>query len=217
MARLIDDYIFIDTETTCLPGPNDEPQLLELTYAVGDNEPITLYPEIVAGDLLEYADPAALEVNKFIDRFRSDDEFGEWVNVPPGFHDERHLHDSGGRYYRQWMKLPEPATDKDWDAFVKAVEGRTWVGANPHFDFTIMQDFYTPEYLRPHHRLFDIQAFVAGYEHGRSYEYVFEPVFDKGLPSMATIAGTYSKVRPDHTSLNDVLALREAFKTITRL
>lgn len=208
MSRIVaevfdwDDYVFIDTETTGLEPR--EHSLLELSYAVGLSEPITLYPADI-GFSLRDAHPKALEVNKFLERFNCEDDTGEWWDVPAGLGRPSSI----GPYDQAYLQLPKASTDADWDAFAKAVKGKYWVGAAPQFDFRFMEEFYSPEPLAPNHRLFDIQMYASG-KYNRQ-----KPMSLRDIVSAINQAlDSYDLpllTQPDHTARTDVIATREVF------
>lgn len=214
-----DDYIFIDTETTGLD--HHEYALLEVTYAVGLGEPVTLYPSDINMDIvLPYADPAALKVNKFIER-HSVVEGGRWYNVPRGFGTDG----PGANAERDQAYLHVPvAQDGDWDKFAAALKGRTWVGANPRFDVNFIEDYYYPEHLEYHYHLFDVRAWWKGvngsvdmkarddvppFELDENERTRLPRFFNKRMVEAPDTG--YRFITADHSSLNDVLAMRQAF------
>lgn len=130
----VDDFIFVDCETTGLLRHH---HILELAYAVGNAEPVVLYPPVNNPNAIEYwlqnAEPKALEVNKWLDRFPLDED--------------------------------QPTSSMvDWLKFFEAVKNKTLVGANPRFDVEfISREYLLFDEREPwHHRLFDIQAYAAG-------------------------------------------------------
>jgi DNA polymerase III epsilon subunit-like protein len=88
------------------------------------------------------------------------------------------------------------------ERFLKASEGATMVAANPSFD----KHFIKKEGLwRFHYRMLDIESYA--YNNIRSFNDVpgMKDIYD-----YLTLNGV-ELTEPDHTSRNDVLALREAF------
>src|SRR3982751_6489311 len=148
-----DDFIFIDTETGGLNFRRHP--LLEVTYAVGLNKPVTLYPADVKFSLRNECDLAALRINKFIERFTSDDDRGEWVEVPSEWDDSVHP------YPARWMNIPE-STEEEWETFRQALKGKIWVGANPRFDVNFIEEYFDPQPLEYHYHLFDVRAWWKG-------------------------------------------------------
>lgn len=125
------NYIFIDCETGGLDYRRHP--LLEVTYAVGLNEPVTLYPSDVDDFALMYeCEPEALKINGW-DKYLSDPD-----------------------------AMPDRSIETDWDVFARALSGKFWVGANPRFDVNFVEEFFSPEPLTYNHRLFDIQTYFAG-------------------------------------------------------
>lgn len=144
-----DDFVYIDVETT---GLNlGEHEIIELSYAIGNGPIITLYPEYLA-DVLQGADPMALEVNRFIERFASEDEQGAWIDVPAEQANVDRVYHSQGQLYQAYLNLPKASTTEEWDAFAKAIDGKTPVGANVAFDVNMTQQFFNPERLQWSHR-----------------------------------------------------------------
>lgn len=189
-----DDYVFIDCETTGLNWR--EHGLIEMTYAVGLGEPTTLYADF--GVILADADERALAVNHVLERFTSDDERGDWVEVPDGFGWDSY----GGPGHYAWLNLPEPASNDEWDKFLLDLKGKTWVGANPSFDVNFLADFMYPEYLEHHYHLFDIRSWWKGLNNSINMKSKDDVPHFEDIPNPQYVA--------DHTSLNDVLAMREA-------
>ena len=189
-----DDYVFIDAETTGLNWR--EHSLIEVTYAIGQRDPVTLFADF--GINLQDADPMALEVNQVLERFKSEDEIGHWWEVPDGMGDPGCY---GPRPHR-WLKVPREASVDDWEKFLVAIKGRTWVGANPSFDVNFIQDFLYPDPLEHHYHLFDIRSWWKGVN--GSYNMKSRDDVDKfeDIPN--------PQYKADHTSRNDVLAMREA-------
>jgi hypothetical protein len=188
-----DDYAFIDCETAGLNFR--EHALLEMTYAIGLAKPVTLYPADIQFALRD-ADPAALAVNHFVERFSSDDERGAWVEVPDGYGDPGYL---GPGHYR-WMNIPE-STEEEWETFRQAIKGKYWVGANARFDVNFVEEYFAPQPLDYHYHLFDVRSWWAG----RNWTADLKSK-DK-FPAFEAVATT----KADHTSLNDVRSLRQAF------
>lgn len=129
----VDDFIFVDCETT---GLSRHQYILELSYAIGNAEPVMLYPDAPPGVLefrLRNAEPKALEVNKWLDRY-------PLIGEQPR------------------------STWKAWGTFFNAARGKVLVGANPRFDTEfITREYFGYDEPEPwHHRLFDIQAYAAG-------------------------------------------------------
>lgn len=156
------ELVFVDTETT---GLNSETDLLvELTYAVEDDDPVTLFFGVK-------------EVPDFIDNLTK--------------FSARKVYD-------------EPAaTEEQIETFKKALENQTMVAGNPKFDVGFLEanDLYTA-----HYRTLDVQSYAMA-------------KFDlDAVPSMKDIRfilaelGYRGLTEPDHSSRNDVLFMREAFR-----
>jgi hypothetical protein len=192
-----DNYVFIDTETGGLDFRQHP--LLEMTYAVGLNEPKTLYVEDL-GHVLVDCDPIALQVNHIIDRFMSHDDTGQWWDVPVEFRYE----DNPQGINRAWLDLPEPADKQDWEEFADAIKGKTWVGANPGFDVNFIQEYLYPDIrLQHHYHLFDIRSWWKGINGSIDMKTKEDIPHFEDIPEMKYLA--------DHTSLGDVRAMREAW------
>lgn len=94
------------------------------------------------------------------------------------------------------------STNDAFERFLAASDGQTMVAANPGHD----KHFLTLAGIwRFHYRMLDIE----------SYAYAKIPEFDD-VPGMKNIYDTLVErgvklTQPDHTSRNDVLAMREAF------
>lgn len=156
------ELVFVDTETT---GLNPETDLLvELTYAVEDDDPVTLFFGVK-------------EVPDFIDDLTK--------------FSARKVYD-------------EPAaTVEEIKKFMEVMEGNTMVAANPAFD----KGFLESEALwNAHYRMLDVQSYAMA-------------KFDlDAVPSMKDIRfilaelGYRGLTEPDHSSRNDVLFMREAFR-----
>ena len=204
-----DQYVFIDTETTGLHFR--EHSLLEVTYAVGLNAPVTLY---TTADLSN-ADPVALKVNKYLERFAGDGEIGEWIAVPREFcADFDHL--SCNLYgHKAWLALPQEASQDEWNEFAAAIKGKTWVGANPRFDVNFIEEFFWPERLEYHYHLFDIRSWWKGVNSSIdmvSKEPRFEPISEQARTFIEKhFVASPTFVEPDHSSEQDVRSMRQAF------
>lgn len=159
----INDFVFLDIETTGLDI--HEHEMIELSYAVGNDEIITLYPEFLT-ETFATADSVAMSVNKFFQRFEGVDESGKWFDVPTDFSADKDvfLHPEG---YRIWLNLPQSSSENEWNKFAADVKGKTIVGANPRFDMAFLDEFFYPERLEYTHRLFDVQNYAAGVFHWR--------------------------------------------------
>jgi DNA polymerase III alpha subunit (gram-positive type) len=158
------EFVFADCETTGLDAQND--LLVELTYAVGNDSPKTLF-------------------------------FG--VQRVPAFIDEL-------TKFSVRKVYDEPAaTQGELAAFRLAMMNNTLVAANPAFDKRFMEEngLWTG-----HYRMLDIESFAMG-KLGLAQVPSMHEIVD-----ILTSKG-YSLTKPDHSSLNDTLALREAF-TILR-
>jgi hypothetical protein len=165
-----DDYVYVDIETTGLSTDTDA--ILEVAYAIGNGPVKTLYPDHSFTHVLESANPKALEVNKWIERWTAKDETGSWYGVPLQF-DQRTgtkepLYRVGGDPLNReplgmaFLSLPTPSLDHEWDEFRDAIKGKTPVGANVHFDVEFIRDYFAPERLHWHHRLLSLGAWGAG-------------------------------------------------------
>lgn len=202
-----DDYVTIDIETTGLVLGQSE--ILEVTYAHGLRAPITLYPEFNQS-IFKNADPAAMEVNKFFDRFEGDEQ-GEWFNVP------RNLRDVNGVVYNEnirrfevWLDLPLESSHGEWESFVHTIKGRTIVGANPSFDMKFLESYLDDFKLGHSHRLFDIQMYAAGkfgWAKPKSFKTVVEYLNDNFSQPEIPLG--------DHTAERDVLSTRQVFAHLT--
>jgi len=155
--------VFADCETTGLDAQKD--QLVEVTYAVGNEEPVTLF-------------------------------FG--VKKVPAFIDEL-------TKFSERKVYDEPvATQEQIEEFRRVLNGNTMVAGNPKFD----QSFLEANGLwTGHYRTWDIQSYCAG-----KLDLGFVPSMFE-IYMMLTERG-FSFTKPDHSSLNDVLFLREAFNVL---
>jgi len=100
------------------------------------------------------------------------------------------------------------STQPEIDEFLKASEGNTMVAANPAFDKAFIDAAGLWQF---HYRMLDIESFA--------YAKIHE--FDD-VPSMKNIydylvSQGHELTEPDHTSRNDVLAMREAFLILDSL
>lgn len=155
--------IFVDVETTGLDAQSDK--LVELTYAIEDSEPKTLFFGV--REVPEFID----NLTKFTDR---------------GVGQERES------TYSERME------------FRSVMEGNTLVAANASFD----RDFLKANGLwTGHYRLLELES------------YAMARLNLDQIPSMKDIVDIltskgYTLTQPDHSSLNDVKALREAFNIL---
>lgn len=226
--RDINDFVFVDTETSGLD--EREHNVLEISYAVGDGEVITFLPPYFDwqwSGILQQADPVALEINEFIDRYSALVERiseGTLVRVPEGFESEYVM-----EHVRKTLHVPEPKphtvikTPSEFDAlaslqkFIEEIKGKTWVGANPRFDLEFVktlanrlheiheEDWYWDDFARiwpkPHHRLFDISTYFAGQQ------------WLDHVPSWGMLLDHYKVDNlAQHTAAGDVIATRDVFK-----
>lgn len=156
-------FVFVDTETTGLNPQIDS--LVEVTYAVENEKPVTLYFGVK-------------EVPPFIDNLT-------------------------GFTKRRVAEMPE-ATQEQKEAFMEAMRNQTMVAGNPKFDVGFLEhnNLYTA-----HYRTLDVQS------------YAMAKLNLDFMPSMKEIHDLligrgFSFTEPDHSSLNDVLFLREAFQVL---
>lgn len=217
-----DDYVFVDCETGGLDVRTHP--LLEVTYAVGLNRPVTLYTDIVGDDAMLFSDPRALEVNRYPYRFEGKDDAGTWVKIHRDYdHQDDHANPNNNGPRRtspstgyRFMAFPRPAQQEEWDQFAFDIKDKIWVGANPRFDTEFMEHYFYPEPLQYHHRLFDIQAYAAGkwgYTRPMSFREVVAKI-NGYLDGAPEIWGGNHIIQPDHTSYTDVLATREVFAAL---
>ena len=216
-------FVFLDIETTGLNF--NEHQILELSYAVGDGEITTLY---VTDMDFEKAEPKALEVNKYFERFAGEG-YGQWYPVNELCKDL-----PGVRYngffgtYEVYLALPV-TEDEEWDKFFDEVlPGKTIVGANPGFDRAFLEAFISSP-LKANHRLFDIEAFYTGrmfnqvlYKTGLLRWEIDEEgqeMFDAWtkIAGFKDICIDFNVDPGDHTSAGDVRATREVWKKLVGL
>lgn len=93
--------------------------------------------------------------------------------------------------------------------FLKASDGATLVAANPSFDMSFLKAVGLWNF---HYRMLDIESYAFG-----RLSHLFEDVPGmKSIYVVLTNAG-FEITEPDHTSLNDVLALRDAYKILRDL
>ena len=162
MSKEVRPKIYVDVETTGLNPQEDE--LVELTYAVEQDDPITLYFGVQ-------------EVPDFID-----DLIG---------------------FTKRGISGLRSSPEELWD-FMHACKGATMVSANPKFDAAFLDENKLNVF---HYRTLDLESYAM---HALDLDYV---------PGMADIYELltergYDIVAPDHTSRNDVLALRRCFEII---
>ncbi len=198
-TRKWNQYVFVDSETGGLNWR--EHPLLEVTYAIGLNEPVTLIPADIDFMLCL---PKALEINKFLERYEGDDS-GKWVDVP---FDSIKEHDTW-QPARAWLDYPE-ATQDEWNTFANAMANRYWVGANPRFDTEFVEAWYDPEPLAYQHRLIDMQAVAMGH-----WRLLTPPSFSEIIQRINEKENDYDTgyyiETQDHSSLGDTIATREVF------
>lgn len=213
MAFDINNFVFLDTETT---GLNPlEHNVLEIAYAMGDGPIKTLYTTEMYGDgLLDTAQPQAMKVNKYFERYAGDDT-GVWYYLPQDFPvgDPElpgvEIRPTGETVV--WLDIPR-TTNEEWDEFEKAIEGKNLVGANPSFDREMLTHLFG-KLIPAHHRLLDIEAFyegfLAGYAGGMT---------DNGkITGFSTICKKVAIEPGDHTAAGDVRATREVFHKLLML
>lgn len=152
--------VFIDCETTGL-DPNSD-KMVELTYAVNEDVPKTLY-------------------------------FG--IKKVPAFIDDL------TKFTARGVHLQPRATVEEATEFIEALRGNTMVGANPAFDKAFMEK---EELFTAHYRMLCVESYAMAklnLDFMPSMYQVFTMLSERG----------YKFTEPDHSSLNDVLFMREAF------
>lgn len=186
------DIVIIDTETTGLQYGTHMPfelswlkwdkELFRDTGGVSDEVHTLFLP--LPGDVIEDADPMALELN--------------------GWTKDRLIEESFKVIHAGYEPFSE-AVEK----FLLDVKGSTIMGANVRFDARMLEYAFMLDEEPWHHRLFDIQAYFAG------------TVGMDEMPGMNDIfewlrennpLGTTSITAPDHTSANDVRAVRDIYR-----
>lgn len=93
------------------------------------------------------------------------------------------------------------------ESFLRASEGQTMVAANPAFDKAFID---VAGMWRFHYRMLDVETFAMA-KLGLNYVPGVKDVFD-----ILTEQG-HNLTEPDHTSRNDVLAMREAFHILEKM
>ena len=157
--------IYVDCETTGLNSREDE--LVELTYAVEDSEPKTLYFGVK-------------KVPEFIDNM-----IGFTARGISGLKSDGY----------------------DLSRFTALARDNTMVSANPPFDQSFLMDNYLWSF---HYRMLDIESFAMA-----KLNLDFVPGMED-IYNLLTERG-YALTKPDHTSYNDVMALREAHRILRKL
>jgi DNA polymerase III alpha subunit (gram-positive type) len=100
------------------------------------------------------------------------------------------------------------STQPEFQRFLEASDGATMVAANPAFDMGFIQ---AAGLWRFHYRMLDVEA------------YAMAKLNLEGVPGIKTIFdilkadGADWITEPDHTSRNDVLAMRDAFLILEKL
>lgn len=106
-------------------------------------------------------------------------------------------------YARGVDKMPE-ATIEEIDEFRKVLEGNTMVAANPAFDKGFLEE---EQLWTAHYRMLDIESYAMarlGLDQVPSMFQIVQELEKRG----------YVLTQPDHSSYNDVKALREAYKIL---
>lgn len=157
------NLVFVDCETTGLDSQKD--LLVEVTYAVEDCEPRTLF-------------------------------FG--VKRVPAFIDDLI------KFSERRVAEQPAATEDEINGFKAFLRNQTMVAGNPKFDVSFLEanGLYTA-----HYRTLDVQS------------YAMAKLNLNFMPSMQEIHDLLSErgykfTAPDHSSRNDVLFLREAFRVL---
>lgn len=156
-------FVFVDCETTGLNALSDK--LVELTYAVENDEPKTLY-------------------------------FG--IKRVPAFIDDLI------KFYERGVHLQPRASLDEAVEFVEALRGNTMVAANPAFDKAFLEK---ESLFTAHYRMLDVEAYAMAklnLDYVPSMKQVCDLLTERG----------FSFTQPDHSSLNDVLFMREAFNVL---
>jgi DNA polymerase III alpha subunit (gram-positive type) len=108
------------------------------------------------------------------------------------------------KFYERGVHLQPRASLEEATEFIETMRGNTMVAANPAFDkgFLERQELFTA-----HYRMLDIES------------YAMARLGLDEVPSMVQIvkaleARGYKLTQPDHSSYNDVKAMREAYKIL---
>ncbi|URQ04696.1 DnaQ-like DNA polymerase III subunit [Streptomyces phage Emma1919] len=106
-------------------------------------------------------------------------------------------------YERGVDKMPEATMDEIRE-FLDVMEGNTMVAANPAFDKTFLE---SEALWNAHYRMLDIESYAMarlGLDEVPSMFKIVQELEKRG----------YVLTQPDHSSYNDVKALREAYKIL---
>lgn len=106
-------------------------------------------------------------------------------------------------YERGVDKMPE-ASIEDIKEFMDVMEGNTMVAANPAFDKAFLEE---EALWSAHYRMLDIESYAMarlGLDEVPSMFQIVQELEKRG----------YVLTQPDHSSYNDVKALREAYKIL---
>lgn len=175
-------YVFVDCETT---GTNPYfHNLLEVTYAVGLGEPVTLYAPNI-GDNILYAAPEALAVNKYPERFPS--------GYPEGATDE------------EWDAFAAAVKGRIWVGAAPQFDTKFM----DHF-FHPEPLEYNHRLFDIQMYMLGRNAAIRDFAEAQGLHSRLSPANFKA-PSNKDICSLASFHQPDHTSRGDVIATREAF------
>lgn len=108
------------------------------------------------------------------------------------------------KFYDRGVHLQPRSSLEEALAFVETLRGNTMVAANPAFDKGFMEE---QELFTAHYRMLDIESYAMAKLGLDQVPSMFEIV--KQLEGLG-----YVLTQPDHSSYNDVKALREAFNIL---
>lgn len=110
-------------------------------------------------------------------------------------------------FYERGIHLKPRSTLDEAIEFISVLRGNTMVAANPAFDKAFMEE---QELFTAHYRMLDIESFAMAKLGLDQVPSMFQIIQE--LESLG-----YVLTQPDHSSYNDVKAMRQAFKILRYL